>query len=68
MTSAKSNLVDVVAEKRMEKGGGIALFQGNMNEETGREEWVWVPKSQVEDNGDGTFTMPEWLAKDKGLI
>lgn len=29
---------------------------------------AWLPKSQVEDNGDGTFTMPEWLAKDKGLI
>lgn len=28
----------------------------------------WVPKSQVEDNGDGTFTMPMWLAKDKGFI
>lgn len=29
---------------------------------------VWVPKSQVEDNRDGTFTMPLWLAKDKGLV
>ena len=28
----------------------------------------WVPKSQVEDNGDGTFAMPEWLAKEKGFI
>lgn len=26
-----------------------------------------VPKSQVEDNGDGTFTMPEWLATEKGF-
>jgi hypothetical protein len=26
-----------------------------------------VPKSQVEDNGDWTYTMPSWLAKDKGL-
>lgn len=28
----------------------------------------WVPKSQVEKNDDGTFTMPTWLAKDKGFI
>ena len=28
----------------------------------------WVPKSQAQDNGDGTFTMPEWLAKEKGFI
>ena len=29
---------------------------------------AWLPKSQVEDNGDGTFTMPEWLAIDKELV
>lgn len=29
---------------------------------------AWVPKSQVETNEDGTFTMPEWLAKEKGFI
>lgn len=29
---------------------------------------VWLPKSQVEDNCDGTFTLPEWLAIEKGLV
>jgi hypothetical protein len=29
---------------------------------------VWLPKSQVEHNSDSTFTVPHWLAKDKGLI
>jgi hypothetical protein len=33
---------------------------------------VWLPLSQVEveENRDGTYTvtLPEWLAKDKGLI
>jgi hypothetical protein len=28
----------------------------------------WVPKSQVENNKDGSITMPEWLAKEKGFI
>jgi hypothetical protein len=28
----------------------------------------WVAKQHVENNGDGTFTMPEWLAKEKGFI
>ena len=37
-----------------------ALFDGSRTE--------WVPKSQVEENGDGTFAMPEWLAKEKGFI
>lgn len=37
-----------------------------------RPEEVWVPKSQCEldDNGDGTWTLtaPEWLLESKGLI
>ena len=28
----------------------------------------WFPKSQVTDNGNGTFTMPEWLAIEKGAV
>jgi serine phosphatase RsbU (regulator of sigma subunit) len=28
----------------------------------------WVPKSQVKDHEDGTFTMPYWLAEEKGFI
>ena len=35
--------------------------------ETGEGE-MWLPKSQAERNSDGTFTLPEWLAKEKGLI
>lgn len=29
---------------------------------------VWLPKSQIEVNDDGTVTMPEWLAHEKELI
>jgi hypothetical protein len=42
--------------------------------ETGeRDDAVWLPKSQVEraeqlKGQNFTFVMPEWLAKDKGLI
>jgi len=28
----------------------------------------WLPKSLVEDNRDGTITLPEWLAQERGLI
>lgn len=63
----KSDLVDVTAEKRMDREKSIALFAGDYDDD-GKEVWVFVPKSQVEENGDGTFTMPEWLALDKGLI
>lgn len=56
----KSELFDLAAEIKGESDKAWRLFDGTKTE--------WVPKSQVEDNGDGTFTMPEWLAKDKGFI
>ena len=56
----KSDLFDLAAEVKGETDKAWRLFDGTKTE--------WVPKSQVEANGDGTFTMPEWLAKDKGFI
>lgn len=56
----KSGLFDLSAELKAETEKAFLIFDGAKTE--------WVPKSQVEDNGDGTFTMPEWLAKDKGFI
>lgn len=53
-------LADVVAEVRGETEKAFRLYDGKKME--------WVPKSQVENNGDGTFTMPYWMAKDKGFI
>lgn len=29
---------------------------------------AWVAKSQCEDNGDGTFTIPEYVAIEKGWV
>ena len=60
-------LVDIAAELRHETDKAYLLFDGSKNiDGTNRVEWV--PKSQVEANGDGTFTMPEWLAEEKGFI
>ncbi len=56
----KSDLVDIAGEKRAETEKAFQIFDGARTE--------WVPKSQVEDNDDGTFAMPEWLAMDKGFI
>lgn len=53
-------LCDISAEIKIETEKAYQLFDGAKTE--------WVPKSQVEDNKDGTFTMPEWLARDKGFI
>lgn len=60
MTAGKSDLIDISAEVRGETEKAWRLYDGTKSE--------WVPKSQVEDNGDGTYAMPEWLAKDKGFI
>lgn len=56
----RNDLIEVAAEIHHETEKAWLLFDGE------REEWV--PKSQAEDNGDGTFTMPEWLAAAKGFI
>ena len=56
----KSELFDLAAQKKGETDKAIRLFDGKKTK--------WIPKSQVEDNGDGTFTMPEWLAIEKGFV
>ena len=56
----KSDLVDIAAETRRETEKAWLIFDGY------RE--VWLPKSQAERNPDGTYTMSEWIATEKGLI
>ena len=56
----KKELIDLAVQLRNETEKAYLLFDGV------RE--AWVPKSQVELNEDGTATMPEWLAMDKGFI
>ncbi len=56
----KKELIDLALDKVGETDKAWRVTDGAVTE--------WVPKSQVEDNGDRTFTMPEWLAKEKGFI
>lgn len=53
-------LTDISAQIRATTPKAWLLYDGKKQE--------WVPKEHVEENGDGTFTMPEWLAKEKGFI
>ncbi|MCB1460939.1 MAG: hypothetical protein KDJ90_00570 [Nitratireductor sp.] len=74
----KSDLVDincrVVSDDPSKKA--IAIADGTeeddpRHEGRKREKWFWLPRSQVEAIVFGTghiVTMPEWLAKEKGLI
>jgi hypothetical protein len=56
----KHELVDIAAELKVETNAAYRIFDGARTE--------WVPKSQVERNDDGTFTMPVWLATEKGFV
>lgn len=56
----RHDIIEVAGELRGETEKAMRIFDGKRTE--------WVPKSQVENNGDGTFSMPEWLAEDKGFI
>jgi len=56
----RPELIDIATEIKAETERAYRIYDGRTTE--------WVPKSQVERNDNGTFTMPEWLAKDKGFI
>lgn len=59
--NGRSNLIDVAGQLKHETQAAYLFFDGSQE--------VWLPKSQCEwDSSDKTMTMPEWLAKDKGLI
>lgn len=60
MTKRNHDIIEIEAKLRRETDKAFLLYDGKKE--------VWVPRAQVEDNDDGTFSMPEWLALDKGLI
>lgn len=68
MSEFKSDLIDVAVVRHAETEKAILV-----SETAHKEDAVWLPKSQIEIENDGhknfvTVTLPEWLAKDKGLI
>lgn len=60
MPLIESKLVDIEANLLMETEHAYRIDDGAHK--------VWVPKKIVENNKDGTWTMPEWLAKERELI
>ena len=59
-TSGASDLIDIAGELRRQTDKAFLIFDGTKE--------AWLPKALVDDNGDGTFAMPEWLALREGLI
>lgn len=68
----KSNLIDISAELCHETDKAYLVYDGRSEIKKGdtsaSELRIWLPKSMVEYDGNKTFTMPEWLALDKGFI
>ena len=48
--------------------GRLADFNGDGRSDILRTQTFATGNALYLSNGDGTFTMPEWLAKDKGFI
>jgi len=59
-TKGSDNPVDIRAECLAETNKAFQLYDGKRT--------AWIPKSQVQDDGFGVYTMPEWLAKNAGFI
>lgn len=55
-----TKLFDFAGELRHETEGAFLVHDGVRQ--------VWLPKSMTENNDDGTFTLPEWLAIEKELV
>ncbi len=64
---SKLDLIDITCEIRARSDKAFGLWEGELTKD-GEAVLAWVPKSQCEENDDGTVTMPEWLAYEKGLI
>lgn len=53
-------LFDFAGEVRRTTERAMLIFDGDKE--------VWLAKYHVQDNHDGTFTIPEWLAIEKELV
>lgn len=58
--SGRLDLVEVAGVIHIDRRKSILLDDGVRS--------VWLPKSQIEVNDDGTVTMPEWLPIEKELV
>lgn len=60
---SRDDLVDIEYNEHLHESSKAHLFDIEGEE-------IWIPKSQM-DNWDpnrSTFTIPEWLAEEKGLL
>lgn len=66
-----TKLIDIAAELRHETDKAYLVYDGRDENIKGEKKEIrtWLPKLQVEyDEKDKVFTMPEWMALEKGFI
>lgn len=63
----KHDIIEIDCDIRVETEKAFGVYVGKTGED-GNDIIIWLPKSQVENNNDGTLSMPEWLAMEKELI
>jgi hypothetical protein len=56
----RTELTEISGEIKRSTPNALLIYDGAKEE--------WCPKQFVEDNRDGTFSMPTWLAKAKGFV
>ena len=63
------NLIDLELYELHQTDKALLLWDGHsMGGFPTKKSGKWIPKSLCEDNGDGTYTMTEAVAYEKGLI
>lgn len=65
--ATRSDLVDIQAADWGSSGSGLAWWIEVDRGPDSDSERVFLPKSVAEHDGKGVFTMPLWLAEEKGL-
>lgn len=48
------------AKKKFENKKAILVTHGNRD--------YWLARAFTQVNSDGTYTLPEWMAKEKGIV
>lgn len=64
----KSKLIDIEVQKIYETDDAYLLWDGVKRDHYNGKVGAWIPKRICENNNDGTFTMPEDWAIEKGLV
>ena len=61
MSDERNEPVEINHDGVIHETNGAKLFQVG-------DEKVWIPRSQILDEDDDTFSVPQWLAEEKELV